>query len=499
VYVGSNPLMGTYRRNHAGDYRCSEDEVRRMFADQSDEPADSRILEGFGPDDLHPESLRQFRVRFGAASPSHAWLAEDDLALLQRLGGFRRDRISGKEGLTLAGILMFGREQAIRDPAALPGFHLDYRERLADSPDVRWSDRVTLDGTWEGNLFQFYRRVLTKLGEGPGLRRPFQRDAEGYRRADTAVHEALQEALVNALIHADHAGQGGVVIDRHLDRFEFSNPGTLLLSREQLLRGGVSECRNKSLQKMFQMLGVGDKAGSGIDKIRKSWIEQRWQSPRMVETVKPDRVQLTLPMVSTLPDAAMLELGRRFGPQVATRSGDEVQALVTALEEDFVTNQRLQDMLVLHSVDITRMLQGLVRDGLLRPEGKTRGTRYYLGGSPPDLEPSPPDLEPSPPDLEPSPPDLQDDPHLLELAAPVRASGKAPRELVRATVLGLCEGRFLRLRELGRLLDRSPETLRDSYVSGLVDEGHLELRYPENRSHPDQAYRTRPIERECGP
>ncbi len=497
VYVGSNPFTGTYRRNHDGDYRCSEDEVRRMFADQSDEPADSRILEGFGPDDLHPDSLRQFRVRFSAAFPNHAWLAEDDPALLQRLGGFRRDRVSGKEGLTLAGILMFGRELAIRDPAALPGFQLDYRERLADSPDVRWSDRVTLDGTWEGNLFQFYQRVMMKLGDGPGLRRPFQRDAEGYRRTGTAVHEALQEALVNALIHADHAGQGGVVIDRHLDRFEFSNPGTLLLSREQLLRGGVSECRNKSLQKMFQMLGVGDKAGSGIDKIRRSWVEQRWQSPRMAETVKPDRVQLTLPMISTLPEAAMAELARRFGPQVAARSGDEIQALVTAVE-GFVTNQRLQDMLVLHSVDITRMLQGLVRDGLLRPEGKTRGTRYYLAGSPPDLEPSPPDLEPSPPDLEPSPPDLEEDPQLLELAAPVRASGKAAREIVRSAVLNLCKGRFLRLRELGSLLDRAPETLRDGYVSALVEEGRLELRYPENRSHPDQAYRTRPTERECG-
>lgn len=30
-----------------------------------------------------------------------------------------------------------------------------------------------------------------------------------------------------------------------------SNPGSLLVSRVQLLQGGVSECRNKSLQLMF--------------------------------------------------------------------------------------------------------------------------------------------------------------------------------------------------------------------------------------------------------
>ena len=43
---------------------------------------------------------------------------------------------------------------------------------------------------------------------------PFQLDRELYRKDDSAVHEALREAVVNALVHADHRGQGGVVIER---------------------------------------------------------------------------------------------------------------------------------------------------------------------------------------------------------------------------------------------------------------------------------------------
>ena len=38
------------------------------------------------------------------------------------------------------------------------------------------------------------------------------------------MHEALREAVVNALVHADHRGQGGVVIERYPDRIELSNP-----------------------------------------------------------------------------------------------------------------------------------------------------------------------------------------------------------------------------------------------------------------------------------
>lgn len=52
VFVGQNPLEGTFRRYNEGDYRCSQDEVGRMLADQSEQPADSLILPHFGLDDL---------------------------------------------------------------------------------------------------------------------------------------------------------------------------------------------------------------------------------------------------------------------------------------------------------------------------------------------------------------------------------------------------------------------------------------------------------------
>ena len=38
VYVGQNPIKGTYRRNFEGDYLCDPEEVGRMLADQSEEP-----------------------------------------------------------------------------------------------------------------------------------------------------------------------------------------------------------------------------------------------------------------------------------------------------------------------------------------------------------------------------------------------------------------------------------------------------------------------------
>ena len=502
IFIGSDPFSGTYRRNHEGDYHCRDDEVRRMFADQSEEPPDSRILTGFSVEaDLDMDSLRQFRNRFASRAPTHAWLKEDDLGLLTKLQGWRRDRKSGQEGLTVAGLLMFGKAESIMAPEAVPGFHLDYREKLADDPAIRWTDRLTIDGTWVGNLFQFYQQVILKLGQGPGVPSPFKTDAEGYRQAGGPVHEALQEALVNALIHADYNGQGGIVIDRFPNRFEFSNPGTLLVSREQILRGSISECRNKSLQLMFQMLGVGDKAGSGIDKIRQSWAAQHWQSPSLRETLQPDRVMLGLPMVSMLPEATVQELRALFGPRFEQLNRDEVQAVITAALEANVSNQRLQEILTLHRVDITKLLQGLVRKGLLVPEGSGRWTRYSLPEGTTELAN---DLSSAANDLSSAANDLSSTANDLsslagdenkasvegsDLVAAVRESARAKPAVVRQAILSVCAGEFLTLGELASRLGRSQERLK-KYIGELVGAGTLELRFPENKTHPQQAYRT---------
>jgi ATP-dependent DNA helicase RecG len=398
VYVGANPLTGTYRRAEEGDYRCSEDEVRRMLADQADTPPDSRIVEHFGTRDFDVDTVKQYRNRFASRDPDHQWLSEDDAGLLGKLGALRRDRATGLEGATVAGMLMFGTFAALRE--ALPAYNVDFRERLSIDPAVRWTDRLAPDGTWESNLFQFFQRVVQRLSGD--LKIPFQLDQALYRKDDTIVHEALREAVVNALIHADYRGQGGIVIERYADRIELSNPGSLLVSREQLLRGSVSECRNKSLQLLFQMIGGGEKAGSGMDKIRAGWRSQHWRSPKIDEAVQPDRVRLVLPMVSLIPTETEAELRERFGERFAQLDPTAVQAVVTARVEGAVTNGRMQEITGAHPKDITVVLQALVRDGFLEQQNQRRWASYRLAGDSPPR--TPPDRLQTPPRPRPTPP-----------------------------------------------------------------------------------------------
>jgi ATP-dependent DNA helicase RecG len=193
VFINGNPLTGTFKRNFEGDYHCTEAEVREMLRDASDEPQDAAILTGFSLTDLDSESLKAFRNRFGSREPDHPFLALDDGELMRQLGGWRRDRASGHEGLTMAGLLMFGTERSLLD--ALPHYHVDYQEQLSPDPDQRWTFRLTVDGKWAPNLFNFYYRVYPRLVDGLAV--PFRLDARGTRVDETHVHEALREALVN--------------------------------------------------------------------------------------------------------------------------------------------------------------------------------------------------------------------------------------------------------------------------------------------------------------
>ncbi|MFZ1827415.1 MAG: RNA-binding domain-containing protein [Candidatus Competibacteraceae bacterium] len=490
VFLGQNPLTGTYRRNYEGDYRCTEQEVGRMLSDRAEEPADSRILEGFGLDDLDLPSLHQYRQRLASHKPTHPWLSEDDVGLLTKFGGWRRDRKTGAEGLTLAGLLMFGRDETLRE--GVPGYHVDYRERLSNDPAERWSDRLTADGAWHPNLFQFYLRVAQRLVAD--LKLPFQLNADLFRRGETEVHEAIREALINALIHADYNGQGGIVVEKLRDGFEFSNPGTLLISFDQLLRGNVSECRNKALQTLFMLIGAAEKAGSGVDKMRRGWASQHWRSPMLREQVQPDRVIWRLPMVSLIPDESLARLEALFGRKFNRLSANEVQALVTADLEGSVDNARMRQICAIHAVDVTCLLQGLVAKGALIQEGQGRWSRYRLPATGDSVHKTGDSVHKTGDSVHKTGDSVHktgDSVHseyLLDIAAPAKSQQRLQPEKMEEIILRLCQGRWLTRNQLADLLGRNPDGLRSRFLTPMVAHGRLRLRYPDKPNRVDQAY-----------
>ena len=197
VYVGENPYKGTYKRNHEGDYHATEHEVRAMIRDQNPDGNDSIILEYYTMNDIDQETMKHYRQMFQTRNPEHIWNAYGDKEFLEVLGGYRKDRRSGIEGLTLAGLMMFGKGLAVREE--FDNIFMDYRDETEITSDIRWNDRITYDGTWENNLFNFFTKVTPKLTAD--LKKAFML-VKDYRVDDSPVHKAVREAFVNLIIHA---------------------------------------------------------------------------------------------------------------------------------------------------------------------------------------------------------------------------------------------------------------------------------------------------------
>ena len=509
VHVGSNPFGGTYLRRYEGDYAVDEEVVRRLLAERVEDSRDERVLKGFDFSDLDMDTVAAYRNRFAAVRPGHVWTDLPLPEFLERVGAWGKNRDEGYPGLRLAGLLMFGRAEVIRD--ALPHYMVDFQERSEARAEKRWIDRLVPDGSWSGNVYDFFRKVYQRLTAD--LKVPFQLQ-EGQRRDDTPVHEALREALVNTLIHADYSGRASVLVVKRPDMFGFRNPGRMRIPPALAVLGGNSDCRNRRLQTLFQLVGYGDHAGSGLPKIYKNWAGQHWRRPVLYELAEPEQTLMELRMSSLVPEQAVAELEGHLGSRFRALPELARLALITTCTEGSVNHARLREISTVHPADITKMLAGLVRDGLLVSDGAGRGMVYFLpwqkqcaillfdagdqlreADSPvisPELSAITPELSAITPELT-GPhldwsallPELQT--MLVEMALPVSKRTRVPPSMLQETVLRLCGGRYLGLRVLAKVLQRDPDDLRKRTLIPMVKAGALKTAFTA-LNDPRQAY-----------
>jgi ATP-dependent DNA helicase RecG len=78
----------------------------------------------------------------------------------------------------------------------------------------------------------------------------------------------------------------------------------------------------------------------------------------------------------------------------------------------------------------------------------------------------------------------------LPIAEPARKNKKLPADQLKGIIQQLCEGRWLATSELAALVDRDADKLQSRFLTAMVRVGVLELRFPDVRNRPDQAYRT---------
>ena len=369
VYIDGNPLSGSYRRNGEGDYKCTKEEVQAMMRDAAIKTQDMLVLENMELDAFDYDSVKRYRIRMKTYRPGHAWEELEDVEFLYKLGAVGRSS-DGKMHPTAAGLLMFGYEYEI--VKEFPAYFLDYQEQF--DPNTRWTDRiVSSSGDWSGNVYDFYFRVYNKITQD--IKVPFKLEG-GDRIDDTPVHKALREALANCLINADYYGRQGLVIIKKKDVITLSNPGGFRIDVEAAKSGGVSDPRNSTLIKMFHLIDVGERAGSGIPNIFSVWKKQGWPAPVIHESFEPDRITLSLIIGKSGDKKAAIKSGDK---KTAAKTVAHKQAIIAYLTENVCAkSSEIADLLGLKPSRAKEILAEMIKEDIVVAQGGNKNRSYKL-------------------------------------------------------------------------------------------------------------------------
>ena len=362
VFINNDVFGSTFRRDHEGDYHCTKPEVKAMIRDASEESPDERVLDR--KPDFDQETIKSYRIRYNVRHEGSAWSKLNDTDFLVQIGALNDEGDNLRP--TAAGLLMFGKE--LRITREYPEYFLDYREHM--EPNIRWTDRIySQEPEWSGNVYDFFNRVSAKLVLD--LKKPFKL-VNQVRVDETPMHDAVREALVNCLVNTDFYQPWSVIIEKYPDKITLANPGTIIAGKNQMLKGGISQPRNKGLFKMFNLIGYGEHAGSGVPDIFQAWKDAGLDKPIIEEMFgggNPDRTILTLPLIS-----ADLPIGESSDSSDIKKRHQQILSIMK-LNKEYSADE-IAEMISLKGSRTRQLLKELVDSEKINAKGTTNGKRY---------------------------------------------------------------------------------------------------------------------------
>jgi ATP-dependent DNA helicase RecG len=174
---------------------------------------------------------------------------------------------------------------------------------------------------------------------------------------------AIREAIVNAIVHRDYLADGAVQVSIFQDRIEISNPGNLPQGISISEIGGLSIPRNPLIYELMRELGYVEAMGTGIARIRDEMRKTGLTEPKFEQIGNYFRVTLYAKMANRNPE------------KLTDRQRDAMRYL---MEQDRITSTQYCKLFLVSFPTAVSDLNQMIKLGLVKKIGKTRGTYYVL-------------------------------------------------------------------------------------------------------------------------
>ena len=271
-----------FDRNGDGDFDITgrHSEVSNLYQRKQNSYSENRIFPYASLDDLCIELIDKVRAR---VSREHPWREMDDLTLLKSAGLFKKDIRTGEEGLTLAAILLFGKDETII--GALPHHRTDAILRRENMD--RYDDRDDI----RTNLLESYERLMAFVSKH--LNDPF------YQEGDLRVSlrdKIFREAVANILIHREYSSAYVAKMVIGVDKVVFENAnrphGFGFIDPDDF----TPYPKNPTIAKVFKEIDYADELGSGVRNLYKYSKLYSGDDPQFIEE---DIFRIVIPLKHT--------------------------------------------------------------------------------------------------------------------------------------------------------------------------------------------------------
>jgi ATP-dependent DNA helicase RecG len=271
-----------FDRNGDGDFDITgrNDQVSKLYLRKQNSYSENKIFPYATLEDLRMDLIDKVRAR---VRRDHPWREMDDMSFLRSAGLYKKDIQTGLEGLTLASILLFGKDETIIN--ALPHHRTDAilrRENLD-----RYDDRDDI----RTNLLESYERLMAFVAKH--LNDPF------YMEGDIRISlrdKIFREAIVNILIHREYSSAyvAKMVIGNDEVVFENANRphGFGFIDPNDF----IPYPKNPTIAKVFKEIDYADELGSGVRNLYKYSKIYGGSDPKLIEE---DIFKIIVPLKSS--------------------------------------------------------------------------------------------------------------------------------------------------------------------------------------------------------
>ena len=291
------------------------DRLRQIFAEAGhDFSAD--ICPGLSISDLADTAVEEFRCRWVQKTENRAVAGLSKQQLLTDIEAVTRD------GVTYAGLILFGCRQAMRRHLAQAEVVFEYRSSNAPGPAQQREE-------FTDAFFHCYDR----LWELVNLRNDQQHYQDGMFVLDvpTFSERAVREAILNAVSHRNYQLGSSIFIRQYPDRIEIDSPGGFPpeISQDNILYR--QSPRNRRIAEIFAKCGLVERAGQGVDLMYRDAIRQSKQRP---DFAKSDQYTVSVTLAGRMRNAAFIRFLNQFQSEELEQLGTDDWLVLDGLSRE---------------------------------------------------------------------------------------------------------------------------------------------------------------------